>query len=89
MANGNGDGRSSLQIIQTVLLVIATGMGGWVVHTVHQQELSIIEMRENIKVQSKHRWSSIHQKVWSTQLQQTNPNITVPDPFVTLRDYEP
>lgn len=80
-------GKKALTIIQTALLCLATAMSGWVVHTVHQQELSIIRIEATLERQSRNRWTSTHQKIWVGDLKALNPALTIPNPSDTVSQY--
>ncbi len=92
--------RNSNSQINTLLLLVATGLLSWTVYNTHNLSVEITKMRGDIMLlqqdvysrlalASKNRWGASQQKIWSDELRQSNPTLRVPDPASIMNTYEP
>ena len=97
MSDQRTNGNSQLN---TVLLLVATGLLSWTVYNTHEQSIASERIRGEIQLlrsemdsrftaATRSRWSSNHQKIWADELSRENPTIKVPDPAKTIQTYEP
>ena len=76
-------------IVNTALLAIVVALGAWNLNTTHEMTLKINSLEATVKQQTKNRWSSAHQKIWTGELKERNPTLNIPDPLEVSRTIEP
>jgi len=94
------EGKYGNSNINTMLLLVATGLLSWTVYNTHTLSVEMTRMRgdmmlfqqdvnNRLNVAMKNRWGASHQKIWSDELRQENPTLRVPDPVKVINTYEP
>ena len=98
-SSDNGQGNKAMNILQTILLAAALGMGGWVVRSVsvHGDDImkltyqfrSMAEKLEQMGTMSKGRWTLNAQIQYNSELNSANPTLRVPDVRAIAKENPP
>jgi len=94
------EGKQINSQINTVLLMVATGLLSWTVYNTHSLSVEMMRMRGDfmmfqqdvnarLTVSGRNKWGASQQKIWSDELRSDNPTLRVPDPAKVINMYEP